>query len=334
MLRYDTYYAAQSRTVTLRLFDQSEALYAPDADRRRFVPRRLQIQLPSLANAAAAAATPSRGCRPLLFPAAAYPVSQMVTGLRAHVMRAASGPRPERPARWARVLASVPAAQPVLALSTVVGRAMVDERGEFLLPLDDRRTPVGDAEVHPVAGEVADGLAEVQYPQLEAAGEVVEPWALRGVAGFAALFASLDSVEHRWNMWVVGYDAGTQQHMLGEWFGASSWRRVGLLMLGIVGAALLAYLLVVQGTQWRRDWRTFSPARGLERWGAGQGIPRAAQETLADYGTRLAALRPAHAQRIEAFVQASYALLYAPQPASSRQLWRLWWRLHLPGSSA
>lgn len=132
-LRYDAYYAAQPRTVTFRLFDQAEALYSPDADRRRFVPRRLQLQLPSLANAAAAGAAPSRGCRPLLFPAAAYPVSQMVTGLRAHVMRAAFGPRPERPARWARVLASVPAAQPVLALSTIVGRAMCDERGEFLL---------------------------------------------------------------------------------------------------------------------------------------------------------------------------------------------------------
>ncbi len=167
-----------------------------------------------------------------------------------------------------------------------------------------------------------------------AAGEALEPWALRGVTGFASLFAGLDSVEHRWNMWVVGYDAGTQQDMLGEWFGASSWRRVGLLMLGIVGIALLAYLLAVQGAQWRRDWRMFTPARGLERWGARQGIPRPAQETLADYGVRLAALRPTHASRIEAFVQASYALLYAPHPPSSRQLWRLWWRLHLPGSPA
>lgn len=142
-LRYDAYYAAQPRSVTFRLFDQAEALYSPDADRRRFVPRRLQIQLPSLANAAAAAATPSRGCRPLLFPAAAYPVSQMVTGLRAHVMRAAFGPQPERPARWARVLATVPAAQAVLAQSTVVGRAMCDERGEFLLLIRHHPSALG-----------------------------------------------------------------------------------------------------------------------------------------------------------------------------------------------
>ena len=131
-LRYNAYYAALPRTVTLRLFDQHETLYSPDADRRRFVPRRLQIQLPSLATANAAAPA-ARACRPLLYPAAAYPVSQMVTGLRAHVMRAAFGLQPERAARWARVLATVPAAQAVLAQSTIVGRAMCDERGEFLL---------------------------------------------------------------------------------------------------------------------------------------------------------------------------------------------------------
>ena len=131
-LRYDAYYGAAARTVVLRLFDQAEALYSPDSDRRRFVPRRLQIALPTLADAEAAAPA-ARGCRPHLYPGPAYPVSEMVTGLRAHVMRAAAGPLPLRPARWARVLAAVPATQPVLGLATVVGRAMCDERGEFLL---------------------------------------------------------------------------------------------------------------------------------------------------------------------------------------------------------
>lgn len=134
-LLYDGYYAAQARQVTLRLFDQVEPLYAPDSDRRRFVPRRLRVDLPTLAAAQAAPPT-DRGCRPHLFPAAAYSISDAVTGLRAHVMRAAAGAPPlpqQRPARWARVLATVPAAQPALALSTVVARAMCDERGEFLL---------------------------------------------------------------------------------------------------------------------------------------------------------------------------------------------------------
>jgi hypothetical protein len=131
-LRYDAYYAAPARTVNLRLFDQVEALYDPDADRRRFVPRRLGIALPTLADAELAPPL-ARGCRPHLFPGSAYPVSHGVTGLRAHVMRAAAGPLPLRPARWARIVASVAATQPDLGLSTVVGRAMCDARGEFLL---------------------------------------------------------------------------------------------------------------------------------------------------------------------------------------------------------
>lgn len=131
-LRYDSYYGAAPRTLVLRLFDQTQALYDPESDRRRFVPRRLQIALPTLA-AAEAAPPDARGCRPHLYPAAAYPISDAVTGLRAHVMRAAAGLTPQRPARWARVLATVPAAQLVLGLSTITGRAMCDERGEFLL---------------------------------------------------------------------------------------------------------------------------------------------------------------------------------------------------------
>ena len=141
-LLYDGYYAAQPRTLRLRLFDQPAAPYTPDADRRRFVPRRLQIQLPGLAAANAAPPT-ARACRPHLFPAAAYPVSEMVTGLRAHVMRPALGPLPLRPARWARVLATVPPTQASLPQSTVVGRAMCDERGEFLLLIRHHPSALG-----------------------------------------------------------------------------------------------------------------------------------------------------------------------------------------------
>ena len=141
-LRYDGYYGPVARTVVLRLFDQAGALYDTESDRRRFVPRRLQIVLPTLA-AADAAPPNARGCRPHLYPAAAYPVSDAVTGLRAHVMRAATALLAERPARWARVLATVPAAQTVLGLSTITGRAMCDERGEFLLIIRHHPSALG-----------------------------------------------------------------------------------------------------------------------------------------------------------------------------------------------
>lgn len=159
VLLYDGYYASQARNVDLRLFDQREALYATEADRRRFVPRRLRIALPTLATAEAAPPA-ARGCRPHLYPGAAYPVSDAVTGLRAHAMRAAMPgppPQPQRPARWARVLATVPAVQADPALATVVGRALCDERGEFLLLIRHHPAAIGNASslsvrVHVFAG--------------------------------------------------------------------------------------------------------------------------------------------------------------------------------------
>lgn len=142
VLLYDGYYAPQARNLDLRLFDQTEPLYSTEHDRRRFVPRRLRIGLPSLATAEVTLPA-ARGCRLHLFPGAAYPVSDSVTGLRAHVMRAATALRPLRPARWARVLASVPAAQADLSLASVVGRAMCDERGEFLLLIRHAPAAIG-----------------------------------------------------------------------------------------------------------------------------------------------------------------------------------------------
>ena len=139
-LVYDAYYAPQVRTVALRLFDQAGGDYSNDSDRRRFVPRRLRITLPTLAGAELAAPA-ARACRPHLFPGAAYPVADAFTGLRAHVML--SGPAPLRPARWARVLATVPATQPDPALATVVGRAFCDERGEFLLLIGSHPDAIG-----------------------------------------------------------------------------------------------------------------------------------------------------------------------------------------------
>ena len=101
--------------------------------------------------------------RPHLFPAAAYPVSDAVTGLRAHVFRTAISPLPQRPARWARVLATVPAAQTVLAQSTIVGRAMCDERGELLLLIRHHPAALGAGSVLPVRLRVF-APAEVQPP--------------------------------------------------------------------------------------------------------------------------------------------------------------------------
>lgn len=133
-LLYEDHYAGTARTVELRIFDQRERLYASAWDGRRFVPRRLRIALPTLA-VAQSQPPASRVCRPHLHPGVAYTMNTIATGVRAHAMRAAAGPLPLRPARWVRVLATVPATEPDLDDSTVVGRAFGDDRGEFLLML-------------------------------------------------------------------------------------------------------------------------------------------------------------------------------------------------------
>lgn len=106
--------------VDLRLTDRA----------RRCVPRRLRI--PILANAAAEAAPAGRRVRrPVMFPGAAYDVSD-ATGVRGRVVRGG------QVMRWARVVARLPGGGPV------VGRAHGDDRGEFLLLIGAEAGPIGD----------------------------------------------------------------------------------------------------------------------------------------------------------------------------------------------
>jgi hypothetical protein len=114
------YTTALTSPVDLRFVDRA----------RRYVPRRLRI--PILTQAAAEAAPPARRVRrPVLFPGAAYDVAD-ATGLRGRVVRGG------QPMRWARVVARLPGAGPV------VGRAHGDDRGEFLLLIGSEAGPIGD----------------------------------------------------------------------------------------------------------------------------------------------------------------------------------------------
>jgi len=126
--------------LTLRLFDIGEptdpAHFRGETSRRRCVPRRLRIPIPSPADADALPVT-RRSCRPMLFPGAAYDVCEAVTGLRSRVLRAGA------PVRWARVEARRPGAAPGDA---PVGRAHCDEHGEFLLILDPAAAPMAALE--------------------------------------------------------------------------------------------------------------------------------------------------------------------------------------------
>jgi len=117
--------------VSVRLFDSPERLWRPEADRRRFVPRRLRV--PVLADSVADSRPyTERVRRPALFPGAAYDVSESVTGMRGRVLQGG------QPVRWARVQALHPAS------GLTVGRAHCDDRGEFLLLVERVPGPLED----------------------------------------------------------------------------------------------------------------------------------------------------------------------------------------------
>jgi hypothetical protein len=110
-----------------------------DDPSRRFVPRRLRVPIVSLGKVITAesgdGAIPAtqRTWRPVLFPGAAYPLVSSATGIRGRALQGG------RPARWARIEATLPDSTEVL------WRAHGDDRGEFLLTVGP--DPAGLAEL-------------------------------------------------------------------------------------------------------------------------------------------------------------------------------------------
>jgi hypothetical protein len=125
-LRYQPGVPDSTGRVDLRFFDQTEAAYKTENDRRRIVPRRLRIPILRETDVEAQEAINRlqfrrRIRRPIFFPGAAYDFPATATCMRGRVGRAG------QPMRWARVEARLKGS-PV-----VVGRAHGDDRGEFLL---------------------------------------------------------------------------------------------------------------------------------------------------------------------------------------------------------
>ena len=145
------------------------------------------------------------------------------------------------------------------------------------------------------------------------------PWGIRRMAGLAFMFSALDSLEHQWSQWVVGYDAEFQARLLAGWIGKDALRTTGMLLIGGVASTLGSYVLVVVGVGWWRQWRARSPVRGLERWGARQGCPRRLEETLRAYGERLGRFAPGQAALIETIVEEACQMLYVDNRPTGRQ---------------
>ncbi len=99
----------------------------------------------------------------------------------------------------------------------------------------------------------------------------------------------VDSMEFRWNLWVVGYDAATQADVLKGLLGKVTPARIGL---ALAAGGTLSLLLVAAAVLYRRRPRQRHPVErvfnGFCRSMARQGLPRDPDETPGAYVQRLA----------------------------------------------
>jgi len=121
----------------------------------------------------------------------------------------------------------------------------------------------------------------------------------------------VDSLEHRWNLWVVGYDASTQSDLLRELLGKVTPTRIGIAIL-IGGGLSLAIVTVT--LFFRRRPQPRHPAERLFQSFcsvmARHGHARGVDETPAAYVRRLAGLAQLDAEPVVTRLQAS---LYDPE---------------------
>jgi transglutaminase-like putative cysteine protease len=156
-------------------------------------------------------------------------------------------------------------------------------------------------------------------------------WALAG-----GLLELIDSVELRWNLWVVGFDNNVQSGLLESLLGELSAAKVGSAML-IGGGLSTAIVLLVLG--WRQRSLPKHPVEEMfSKFSArlaAQGYPRRPEESPAGFVSRIADQVGLTEAQVGGVVAELDTLLYNPSVAwgnaelraLKRQLRRLQFRL-------
>ncbi len=141
-----------------------------------------------------------------------------------------------------------------------------------------------------------------------------------GMPGLRDVLYLFESVQHRWNMWVVGYDTELQAHYLAKLLGKVTPARIGAAIL--LGGAMSLGLVVIS-LFWRRRIRIDHPVERLFKRFADQldrlGIVRAPQETPRQFLLRVNAARQDKASEIGPLIADVDALLYNPDVRSTQQ---------------
>jgi transglutaminase-like putative cysteine protease len=148
-----------------------------------------------------------------------------------------------------------------------------------------------------------------------------------GAAWFSDALYFFESIDHRWNLWVVGYDASVQSQFLGDLLGDVTPATTGLALLA-GGAVSLG--LVVGTLFWRRRREVLHPGMSaFKRFSNGiarQGVVRRMDETPSMFVRRLGAERGLAAIQVESLVEQLESVLYNPaadqSPRSIRRLKR------------
>lgn len=144
-----------------------------------------------------------------------------------------------------------------------------------------------------------------------------------GVPGLRDVVYLFESMQHRWNMWVVGYDTEVQARYLADLLGKVTPTRVGIAML-LGGGVSLG--LVVVSLFWRRRPMPDHPAQRIFRRFAQRlvrsGLTRAPEETPARFLMRVNAARNRSPADIEPLVAHLDSLLYNPDVACSKDALR------------
>jgi len=151
----------------------------------------------------------------------------------------------------------------------------------------------------------------------------------------------IESLEHRWNVLVVSYDASMQSRFLRDLLGEVTPLRVAIASASAAGVAILVALLgALPGVLRRRRPALLRWHDGFCETFARAGLPRLPSETPGRYGQRLKAHFPELADDIEVLTVRLDDALFGPQANgveaplvqwdhwdSRRRLWRL--RRHL-----
>ena len=164
-----------------------------------------------------------------------------------------------------------------------------------------------------VPGRVDAGLARavragdpvplLMRPQLE--------W-LRG------LRSNWEALAHRWNVWVLGYDAERQRDLMSRiGMRDADWRKLTAAMASILGAFTLALLVwslrrLTRPDPVQRAWQAFCRKLG------GRGVVRAPHEGPRDYAERAAAHLPQAAAAIRAIAALYIGARYGREAARRR----------------